>query len=212
MFALSGTDFHDPVRHDIHDFAAFNTMENEEDESHVSTPVACHQPSLSADYRAIELSNQEGIDSFSASLASMLDSTLNLADADASKLDNVTSKLGPRTIVLPIPIATSAGLPPAFASPEVHGEEMIVSLEDLPQEAATADITVGGTCLVRGCCLSYSLFLVDGGRFVETSSGAVARELKRLYDQQLGVGKDVRSPFAITAFINQHGKQMYRIR
>jgi hypothetical protein len=50
------------------------------------------------------------------------------------------------------------------------------------------------------------------GSFVETSSGSAARELKRRYDQFLGVGKDVRSPYAITAFVNQHGKQMYRVR
>ena len=37
------------------------------------------------------------------------------------------------------------------------------------------------------------------------------RELKRRYDQYLGVGRDVRSPYAITAFVNQHGKQMYRV-
>lgn len=47
--------------------------------------------------------------------------------------------------------------------------------------------------------------------FIETSSGAAARELKRRFDQYLGVGKDVRSPYAITAFVNQHGKQMYRV-
>jgi len=46
---------------------------------------------------------------------------------------------------------------------------------------------------------------------VETSSGSAARELKRRYDQYLGVGIDVRSPYAITAFVNQHGKQMYRV-
>ena len=49
------------------------------------------------------------------------------------------------------------------------------------------------------------------GSFVETTSGGAARELKRRYDQQLGVSKDVRSPFLITALINQHGKQVYRV-
>lgn len=49
------------------------------------------------------------------------------------------------------------------------------------------------------------------GSFVETSSGPAARELKRRYDQHLGVGKDIRSPYAITAFVNQHGKPMYRV-
>ena len=49
------------------------------------------------------------------------------------------------------------------------------------------------------------------GTFVETSSGPAVRELKKIYDQQLGVGMSVRSPYAITAFVNQHGKHMYRI-
>ncbi|KAG0706180.1 hypothetical protein DFH29DRAFT_846268 [Suillus ampliporus] len=64
----------------------------------------------------------------------------------------------------------------------------------LPPEVASADISIA-----------------PDGSFVETSSGSAARELKRRYDQSLGVGKDVRSPYAITAFVNQHGKQMYRV-
>ncbi|KAG0694311.1 hypothetical protein DFH29DRAFT_1034636 [Suillus ampliporus] len=43
------------------------------------------------------------------------------------------------------------------------------------------------------------------------TSGSAARELKRRHDQSLGVGKDVLSPYAITAFVNQRGKQMYRV-
>jgi GDP/GTP exchange factor required for growth at low temperature len=57
----------------------------------------------------------------------------------------------------------------------------------------------------------YSSCVTADGTFVETSSGPAARGLKKLYDQQLGVGMSVRSPYAITAFINQHGKEMYRI-
>jgi Gdp/GTP exchange factor required for growth at low temperatures len=53
-------------------------------------------------------------------------------------------------------------------------------------------------------------YIADGS-FVETSSGPAARELKRRYDQYLGVGMEIRSPYAITAFVNQHGKQMYRV-
>lgn len=49
------------------------------------------------------------------------------------------------------------------------------------------------------------------GNFIETSSGPAARELKRRYDQLAGVGPSVRSPYAITAFVSQHGKSMYRI-
>lgn len=52
---------------------------------------------------------------------------------------------------------------------------------------------------------------IADGSFVETSSGPAARELKRRYDQYVRVDKDVRSPYAITAFVNQHGKQMFRV-
>ena len=47
--------------------------------------------------------------------------------------------------------------------------------------------------------------------FVETSSGPVARELKRQFDHLLGVGPSRRSPYAITAFVSQHGRQMFRV-
>jgi hypothetical protein len=49
------------------------------------------------------------------------------------------------------------------------------------------------------------------GTFIETSVGPAARELKKFYDQRLGVSASIRSPYAITAFVNQHGKQMFRI-
>lgn len=58
--------------------------------------------------------------------------------------------------------------------------------------------------------LGFSLRAADY-TFVETSSGAAAREIKRRFDQYIGVGKDVRSPYAITAFVNMFGKQMYRV-
>jgi hypothetical protein len=46
---------------------------------------------------------------------------------------------------------------------------------------------------------------------VETSCGPVAHELKKRYDRFIKIDKDNRSPYAITAFVNQHGKQMYRV-
>ena len=49
------------------------------------------------------------------------------------------------------------------------------------------------------------------GSFVETTSGPAARELKRRYDQQTGLSEDMRSPYVVTAIINQHGKQVYRV-
>ncbi|KAI6103929.1 hypothetical protein EDD16DRAFT_1715005 [Pisolithus croceorrhizus] len=59
--------------------------------------------------------------------------------------------------------------------------------------------------------LNADISIAPDGSFVETSSGHAARELKRRYDHYVGVGKDVRSPYAITALVNQHGKQMYRV-
>lgn len=56
----------------------------------------------------------------------------------------------------------------------------------------------------------FNKVLADSS-FIETSSGPAARELKRRYDQLAGVGPSVRSPYAITAFVNQHGKSMYRL-
>lgn len=47
--------------------------------------------------------------------------------------------------------------------------------------------------------------------FVETTSGLAARELKRRFDRLHGVGKDIRSPYIVSAMINQHGKQVYRV-
>jgi Gdp/GTP exchange factor required for growth at low temperatures len=49
------------------------------------------------------------------------------------------------------------------------------------------------------------------GSFVETSCGPAAHELKKRYDRFIKIDKDNRSPYAITAFVNQHGKQMYRV-
>ncbi|EGO03000.1 hypothetical protein SERLA73DRAFT_158671 [Serpula lacrymans var. lacrymans S7.3] len=82
----------------------------------------------------------------------------------------------------------------AFSSAIPGAENEWHGLNELPPEIATADISIA-----------------PDGSFVETSSGLAARELKRRYDQHLGVGRDVRSPYAITAFVNQHGKQMYRV-
>ncbi|KIK95189.1 hypothetical protein PAXRUDRAFT_827250 [Paxillus rubicundulus Ve08.2h10] len=104
-----------------------------------------------------------------------------------------TSRTDLPHVLLPIP-ATSLNKSQsslAFSHAIVTDENKWATL---PQEVATADISIA-----------------PDGSFVETSSGHAARELKRRYDQYVGVGKDIRSPYAITAFVNQHGKQMYRV-
>ncbi|OJT12320.1 hypothetical protein TRAPUB_11095 [Trametes pubescens] len=102
------------------------------------------------------------------------------------------------------PAATPSSPPTALPRPAVSSNSNILFVpsdgaegslfEPLPPDIANADISIA-----------------PDGSFVETSSGAAARELKRRYDHSLGVGKDIRSPYVITAFVNQHGKQMYRL-
>ncbi|KAG1873471.1 hypothetical protein C8R48DRAFT_456266 [Suillus tomentosus] len=101
-----------------------------------------------------------------------------------------TDELAPANLLLPIPAPSLNNSQSSFSFSRTSDTEW----KSLPQEVASADISIA-----------------PDGSFVETSSGSAARELKRRYDQFLGVGKDVRSPYAITAFVNQHGKQMYRV-
>ncbi|KAJ3509621.1 hypothetical protein NLJ89_g5128 [Agrocybe chaxingu] len=91
------------------------------------------------------------------------------------------------------PIPASTPPPPTFALSDLY-DGTPEGLEALGPDIASADITVAAD-----------------GTFLETSSGPAARELKRRYDQLAGVGLSVRSPYAITAFVNQHGKSMYRV-
>ncbi|KAJ7858608.1 hypothetical protein B0H14DRAFT_2748189 [Mycena olivaceomarginata] len=83
-------------------------------------------------------------------------------------------------------------LPASFTFSEVDVDGSL--LDPLPAEIGAADLSIA-----------------PDGSFVETSSGAAARELKRRYDQHYGVNLSVRSPYAITALINQHGKEVYRV-
>jgi hypothetical protein len=77
-------------------------------------------------------------------------------------------------------------------------------------DSAPADITVAGKFLLYIGWSRFSMVPANGS-FIETSSGAVARKLKRFYDQRAGVGPTVRSPYTITGFVSQHGKPMYRV-
>ncbi|KAG8981640.1 hypothetical protein FRB90_007109, partial [Tulasnella sp. 427] len=57
------------------------------------------------------------------------------------------------------------------------------------------------------------LTIADDGTYLETTSAHAARELKRRYDRQLGVGikPGVRSPYAITVFQDAEGNTFYRL-
>ncbi|KAG8877458.1 hypothetical protein FRB97_003389 [Tulasnella sp. 331] len=67
--------------------------------------------------------------------------------------------------------------------------------EDISHEIRSANWTIG-----------------ENGRYLETTSGHAARELKRMYDQRLRVGQDgIRSPFAIDVTQDELGRTMYRV-
>lgn len=99
----------------------------------------------------------------------------------------------------------------AFALSDVVNEDD-KSFEPWPEELAGVDINIARKYLVwLATGEEYSSFVPADGTYIETSSGPAARELKRRYDQRFGVSLNVRSPYAITAFVNQHGKQMFRV-
>ncbi|KAK7688509.1 hypothetical protein QCA50_008047 [Cerrena zonata] len=176
------------------------------DSSHNSTPIASmlFQPTPVASTSSTRedpdsLHATEGMEEFSASLASMMDSKLVSSNSDPPELPRVS--IAPETstnntpFLLPLPTPSVNRSQSSFSQYESHPEERVVSIQDLPADVLSADISISAD-----------------NSFVETSSGAAARELKRRYDQFLGVGKNnVRSPYVITAIVNQYGKQMYRV-
>ncbi|KAL1664585.1 hypothetical protein GGF50DRAFT_54504 [Schizophyllum commune] len=105
-----------------------------------------------------------------------------------------TSSSSSHQFVLPIPTPSTNRSRASFSLPDQNDEAAVWSLDSLPPEIKKADVSIA-----------------PDGSFVETPSGAAAHQLKRIYDQRLGVGKDFRSPFAITGFVNQHGRWMYRV-
>ncbi|KAG6331060.1 hypothetical protein ID866_8029 [Astraeus odoratus] len=130
-----------------------------------------------------------------------------------------TSESSPSHILLPIPTSSTNQSQPSFS----FSHAFVPADNDwssLPPEILNADISIAHVTgaqslsfvdqITNDIVLLHFMSTADGS-FVETSSGPAARELKRRYDQYLGVGKDVRSPYAITAFVNQHGKSVYRV-
>ncbi|KAJ4480920.1 hypothetical protein J3R30DRAFT_3287494 [Lentinula aciculospora] len=98
--------------------------------------------------------------------------------------------------LVPIPTVSPAADSISFAFPDPSAAatgELSVLLKSLPEEAE-ADIVIA-----------------NDSSYVETSSAPWAMELKRRYDSLYGVNVTVRSPYAITAFVGQHGQKRYRI-
>ncbi|KAJ7835986.1 hypothetical protein B0H13DRAFT_2678240 [Mycena leptocephala] len=92
-------------------------------------------------------------------------------------------------------LSSASSVQSPASSSDSHGSRVLLPvsilfkngslLDPLPPEIGAAD-----------------LWIASDGSFVETSSGAAARELKRRYDAHYGVGISVRSPYAITSLIN----------
>lgn len=127
--------------------------EDDDDESRVATPTAATQqgslpsthPSTSPPTPAPADDNDD-IRAFSASLASMLDTTLNLTDGGAAPATETqpppAAPAANGHIVLPLPTASSSRVQSAHILPDTPGEETIISLDDLPPEVAAADISI----------------------------------------------------------------------
>ncbi|KAF7759677.1 hypothetical protein Agabi119p4_11372 [Agaricus bisporus var. burnettii] len=86
---------------------------------------------------------------------------------------------------------------PLVGKPRITLSELVADLGNatmVTPDIATAEMVVGAD-----------------GNFVDTSSGSAARGFKKALDQQYGVSAQVRSPYIITGFVNQHGQQRYRV-
>lgn len=127
----------------------------------------------------------------------------------------------PLRILVPIPTVSSAADSISFAFPDptatMDGELSILS-KPLPQESE-ADVVIARRCFSTRIIVSSVIMSMHtdfpsisaDSTYVETSSAPWAMELKRRYDTLYGVNVIVRSPYAITAFVGQHGQKRYRI-
>ncbi|KAJ7058009.1 hypothetical protein C8F01DRAFT_1149127 [Mycena amicta] len=136
---------------------------------------------------SFEPSSPPGLSTSPEQTPSTLSSASSSITSPASSVDSHSSR-----VLLPIPTPNINGSQASFTFSEVDLDG--TPLEPLPPEIATADLSIA-----------------PDGSFVETSSGPAARELKKRYDAHYGVGVNIRSPYTITAFVNQHGRSMYRV-
>lgn len=173
---------------------------NHEGETHSTTPSASHTtaPSTAATFAMHEMQR---------AASPPPQSLLSQTSPSSSNFSNTSQFL------LPIPTPSVNKSQASFVYPDsIESDSESSSIGALPPEIASADISIARECILHDVLMQLfdRAFLADGS-FVETSSAPAARELKRRYDRHIGVGKDVRSPYAITAFVNQHGKQLFRV-
>ncbi|KAJ7042906.1 hypothetical protein C8F04DRAFT_1029796 [Mycena alexandri] len=143
-------------------------------------------PEIPTSRLSFEPSSPPGLSSSPDLSSSVISSTSSL-QSPASSVDSHGSR-----VLLPVPTLSNNGSQASFTFSEVDVDGTL--LDPLPPEIAAADLSIA-----------------PDGSFVETSSGPAARELKKRYDHHYGVGVSVRSPYAITSLVNQHGKEVYRV-
>ncbi|KAG5642703.1 hypothetical protein DXG03_002306 [Asterophora parasitica] len=148
--------------------------------------------------------------------------TLQSGDDDLTRPDTPVAPKPPSPAMTRYdPVDPLTVAQPSDFSPEPHdtlSDDLILpvttQLPSIPQASFVLSDVIGdaaGADFATSELAAAEITMAFDGSFVETPSGPAARELKRYWDQQLGVGKSVRSPYAITAFVNQHGKQMFRV-
>lgn len=125
---------------------------NGADDSHMSTPIASVlvEPASvastsSAKQEGLDVLATEGLDEFSASLASMMDSKLVSEFPEPPK-----ASIAPETstnntpFLLPLPTPSVNRSQSSFSQYDYHPEERLVSIQDLPEEVLSADISISG--------------------------------------------------------------------
>jgi len=144
----------------------------------------------------------------SSSEISLLESSEFAPAVDLDLASSLTLPEDTPRLLSPLQIKSAAYNPKQHLSGFLNGAKG--ALESLGPENANAEINIAG----RNLTLNFGCQSNEGtadGSFIESSSGSAIRELKRYYDQLAGVGPALRSPYAITGFVNQHGKSMYRL-
>ncbi len=118
----------------------------------------------------------------------------------------------PLLFPLPASLAGKSGTPLAELVADI-GSTSIVTPDTATVEMVVAGEWPDGSLslnLFLNVLLYYARPSVDGS-FVDTSSGSAAWEFKKVLDQRYGVNVQIRSPYTVTGFINQHGQKRYRV-
>jgi hypothetical protein len=117
--------------------------ETEEDEANLTTPVAPHQLILLHDNLDRHDDDAQTIDSSPVTSISSSNNAMDYEENDAIESTAETT----RVIMLPIPGSSSPESQPAASLAEDHLPRISVSLDNLPDEAASAGISIGGMFL-----------------------------------------------------------------